>query len=111
MVSKEAQEKIGRLQLLEQNLQQFAAQKQQFQAQLFEYESALKELGDAPDAFKIVGNIMVKSDKAVIQKDIEQKKEIVDLRIKSIEKQESQIKEKAEALRTEVMESMKGETQ
>ena len=109
MVSKESQEKIGRLQLIEQNLQNFLAQKQQFQTQLFEVESALKELDASSEAYKIVGNLMVKSDKGALQKDLQQRKEIAELRVKSLEKQEQQLKDKAESLRKEVMASMQGE--
>lgn len=39
-ISKDAQEKISQLQLLEQNLQNLLLQRQQFQAQLTEIESA-----------------------------------------------------------------------
>ncbi|PIN81514.1 hypothetical protein COV11_01950, partial [Candidatus Woesearchaeota archaeon CG10_big_fil_rev_8_21_14_0_10_30_7] len=57
------QEKIQRLQMIEQNLTNISVQKQQFQNQLFEIENALKELKDTKQAFKIVGNIMIESSK------------------------------------------------
>jgi len=83
------------------------AQKQQFQSQLFELENALKELGTTSQAYKIIGNIMVASDKEALTKDLEQKKEIAELRISSIEKQEKQLKEKAKKIQEEVMGNMK----
>ncbi len=103
MVSKEAQEKISRLQLLEQNLQNLVAQRQQFQAQLLEIESALRELAPAPETYKIIGNLMVKAKPEDLTKDLGQRKELVDLRMKTFEKQENQLKEKAESLRKEVL--------
>ena len=106
-VNQDTQEKIQRLQMIEQNLQNFMAQKQQFQSQLFELENALKELGTTSQAYKIIGNIMVASDKEALTKDLEQKKEIAELRISSIEKQEKQLKEKAKNIQEEVMGNMK----
>jgi|SRR3989338_340047 len=104
MVSKDAEKKIEQLQLYEQSLQNFLAQRQQFQIQLIEIESALRELEKTDKAYKLVGNIMVSSKKDDLKKELLSKKETTELRIKSMEKQESQIKEKATKLRTEVME-------
>ena len=58
-VSKEAEKKISQLQMLEQGMQSLLMQKQQFQLQQVEIESALKELENVDEAYKIVGNIMV----------------------------------------------------
>ena len=102
-IEKETEQKINELQMLEMNMQQFARQKQQFQAQLMEIESALNELSATDSAYKIVGNIMVKSTKEDLNKDLASKKEMLELRIKSIEKQESAIKQKAEKLQKEVL--------
>ncbi len=102
-IEKETEQKINELQMLEMNMQQFARQKQQFQAQLMEIESALNELSSTDSAYKIVGNIMVKSTKEDLNKDLASKKEMLELRIKSIEKQESAIKQKAEKLQKEVL--------
>ena len=108
-MSKDVQEKISKLQLIEQNMQQSLMQKQQFQSQLMEQESALKELKDTKEAYKIIGGIMVSQDKESLTKDLEQKKEIVELRIKSFEKQETTLKDKAKSLQEEVMSEMEKE--
>ncbi len=105
-MASDAQEKIGRLQLIEQNLQAMLGQKQQFQSQLFELESALKELNTTTDAYKIVANLMIKTDTKLLVQDLQQKKELVELRVKSMEKQEEQLREKAESLRKDVLASM-----
>ncbi|VVB81379.1 Prefoldin subunit beta [uncultured archaeon] len=105
---KEAQENVQRLQMLEQNLQALNMQKQQFQAQLFEIESALKEVTTAPSTYKIVGGIMIGTDKNTLQKELDGKKEILNLRLQTIEKQEKQLKEKATKLQEEVLASVKG---
>ncbi len=107
MVEKETEKKISQLQMMEQSMQGFLMQKQQFQGQLVEIESALKELEKSKEAYKIVGNIMVSSDKKELEDDLKKKKEIVELRIKTLEKQESQIKEKASGIQEEVMKELK----
>lgn len=105
-MKKEVQEKIGKLQNIEQNMQQFMMQKQQLQGQAVELESALKELEQSPEAYKIIGNIMVKTSKEDLKKNLEEKKELVDLRLATIEKQENKIKSEAEELRKDIMENM-----
>jgi prefoldin beta subunit len=105
----DSQEQIQRLQFLDQNMQQVVAQKQQYQVQLLELENAIKELETSPNAYKIIGNIMVASDKETLKKDLEEKRELAELRVKTFEKQEQQLKEKSEALREEVLAGMKKE--
>jgi prefoldin beta subunit len=103
----EVQEKITQLQTIEQNMQHLLQQRQQFQMQLMEVESALEELGKTDKAYKIVGNIMVASEKGSLEKDLQDKKERVSLRIKSVEKQENKLKDQAKDLRETVMKEMK----
>jgi len=107
MVEKETEKKISQLQMMEQSMQSFLMQKQQFQSQLVEIESALRELEKSKEAYKIVGNIMVNSDKEDLKNDLQKKKEMIELRIKTLEKQENQIKEKASSVQEEVMKELK----
>lgn len=106
-MEKKTQEKIQTLQLLEQNLQNFLMQKQQFQSQLVEIESALSELSRAKEAYKIVGNIMVSSGKDALEKELKEKQETFGIRIRTIEKQENSIKDRAKKLQEEVLGEMK----
>ncbi|MBW2991089.1 prefoldin subunit beta [Candidatus Woesearchaeota archaeon] len=106
-MKKETQNKINQLSLMEQNMQNFALQKQQFQAQLMELESAEKELKDSKEAYKIIGNIMIASDKEKVKKELAEKREVLKTRIESFEKQEAKLKEKAEDLQKEVLDEMK----
>lgn len=106
-MDKDAQSKIQQLQLLEQNMQNFLMQKQQLQQQLMEIESALEELDKTKKAYKIIGNIMVASESDELKTDLTQKKDTLNLRLKSIQKQEDKLKEKSQALQSEVLTSMK----
>lgn len=106
-MEKDVQEKIAQLQIMEQNLQSSLAQRQQFQGQLMEVESALKEIDKTDKAYKIIGNIMVHSSKDDLKKDLNSKKDLMEIRIKTLEKQESQLQEKATHLKNEVMSGIK----
>ncbi|MBS3167260.1 prefoldin subunit [Candidatus Woesearchaeota archaeon] len=86
---------IEELQLIEQNLQNLLLQKQNFQTQLLENEKAMEELKPGSVVYKIVGNLMIKSDAEDIKKDLKSKDEMLNIRIKNIEKQEEILKEKA----------------
>ena len=101
-----AQEKIQQLQTIEQNMQHLLKQRQQFQMQLMEVDSAVEELKKTEKAYRIIGNIMVLSEKSALEKELTEKKERMELRVKSVEKQENALKEQAKTLREEVMKSM-----
>lgn len=90
------QETIAQLQLSEQALQNILLQKQLFQFEFIETNSALEELKKtkAEDVYKIVGSLMIKSHKTELEKELERKKDILNLRLKAIEKQESELKNK-----------------
>ena len=102
-----SQEKIQQLQMIEQNLSNISMQKQQFQNQLFEIENALKELKSSKQSFKIVGNIMIESGKADLEKELNDKREISELRVQTFEKQEKELQEQAKKVQEEVLSEMK----
>ncbi len=106
-LKEETKKKIEQLQRYEQNSQMFLQQKQMVQQQLMEIEAALSELKGSSESYKIVGNIMVKSSKEAMEKDLLDKKNSAELRIKSIEKQELSIRQKAKALQDEIAAAMK----
>ena len=105
-ISKESEKKLSQLQMLEQSMQNLLMQKQQFQVQQVELESALKELEKVDEAYKIIGNIMVLLKKADLKEDLASKKEVTELRIKNLEKQESHLREKASKLQGEILKEM-----
>ena len=103
-LDKDTQEKVKELQFLEQNLNNLLMQKQAFQIELTETENAMTEMTKAKDdVYKLMGNILIKSDKTKIEEELQKRKDIVSLRMNSIESQESQLTRQAEALKKEVM--------
>ena len=107
-MKQETEEQIEQLHLIEQNIQNISLQKQNFQAQLLEIENSLEELKKSKEkVYKIVGSIMVLSDKNDVEKYLNSKKEIIDLRIKNLEKQEDKFKEKINQIQQEVLKDLK----
>lgn len=104
----EQNKKIQEMQFLEQNLQNLLLQKQAFQIELAETQSALKEIENAGDeVFKIIGQLMIKTDKSKMKEELSNKEKILSLRIKTIEKQETSLTEQVNILRAEIMKSIK----
>jgi prefoldin beta subunit len=92
------------IQFLEQNLQNILFQKQAFQIELSESKESLKELENSRDeVFKIIGQLMVKSEKSKIKEEILNKIKILELRVKTLEKQEVTFSERMEKLREELL--------
>ncbi|MBN2421380.1 prefoldin subunit [Candidatus Woesearchaeota archaeon] len=98
-----SEDKIRQLNFIEQSLQSVFMQRQQFQAQLVEIDSALIELAKTNSAYRIIGNIMVASNKEDLKKDLEEKKEVFSARLKVLEKQEAKFREDAQMLQKEIM--------
>ena len=97
-------DKIQQIQFMEQNIQNLFMQKQAFQMELSESESAIKEIENSDEEiFKIIGQLMIKTDKQKTKEELSNKEKILKLRIKTIEKQEDSLTEKMENLRKEVI--------
>ena len=102
------QEKIQEMQMLEQTLQNLLMQKQSFQMELSETESALEAITSSGDeVFKIIGQLMIKVEKPKMKEELETKKKMIELRIKTMGNQESSLTEQLEKLREEIMKTAK----
>ena len=99
--------KLQELQILEQKLQNSMLQKQAFQMELAETNSGLKELEKSSDeVFKIIGQLMIKSEKRKIQEELLSKQKILELKIKTFDKQENSLAEQVEKIREELTKSV-----
>ena len=85
MTQEEIQKKVAQLQMAEQSLQNLLMQKQNFQGQLLEIENALTEAKDAEEVYRIFGQIMIKADKDKLNKELGDKKDLLDKRISEID--------------------------
>ena len=101
-------QKIQEIQILEQNIQNLLLQKQAFDMELSESRAALKEIENAKDdVFKLIGQLMIKSDKNKVKEELLNKEKILNLRLSTIGKQELSLTEKLTSLREEVMKQTK----
>jgi prefoldin beta subunit len=99
---------IQEIQFLEQGLQNILFQKQAFQMELSETRDALKELETAGDeVFKVIGQIMIKSDKSKMKEEMLSKIKIFELRMKELEKQETSLSSRVEKIRDDDLNNLK----
>ena len=96
------EKKIQEIQILEQNLHNLLLQKQVFQMELSETQAAKKEIENSKDVFKTIGQLMIRADREKVKEELQNKEKLLDLRMKSIEKQENSFTEKMDSLRKEV---------
>jgi prefoldin beta subunit len=100
------EQKIQEMQLLEQKLQNTILQKQAFQMELAETDSAIAELENSGDeVYKVIGQLMLKSEKSKIKEELLNKQKILQLRTSAFEKQEKSLTEQLEKLREEIINS------
>lgn len=100
--------KIQEMNILEQNLQNILYQKQAFELELDETNSSLNELEKSDgEVFKIIGQLMIKTEKSRIKNELLEKQKLLDMRIKSFEKQETYLREKLDKIREELADSLK----
>jgi prefoldin beta subunit len=107
-MDQETQKKVQGLQLIEQSFQGLLMQKQTFQIELNETKTALDEVSKSKgDVFRVLGQVMVKADAEELKKELKEKHDLLDLRMKSIEKQELSLREEIERMRAEIMDKIK----
>lgn len=96
---------IQEIQMLEQNFEQLMQQKHLFNMELSETDLALKEIEKSEgDLFKIVGGqVVIKTSKEKLTADLKHKKELIELRMKSMETQEKEFSDRMEILRKDIM--------
>lgn len=99
--------KVDQLQLLQQNLQSVLVQKQQFEEEVTEIDSAITELGTTPQAYKIVGRIMLATSTERLLEELREKKEILRIRLTNFIKQEEMLKKNIEKAQQEVLGELK----
>ena len=91
------QEKLSRMQQLQNMLQQLVVQKQRLELELSESDRALKTLEETlSDAkvYKSAGAVLVERDKDSVVKELEERKEFLDMRSKVLVKQETNTRER-----------------
>jgi prefoldin beta subunit len=103
------QERLLRLQQLQQTLQSVLAQKQQVEIELTEIEQALSELQKMTDdavIYKAIGSLLVKAEKAKITADLNERKELLNTRATVLGKQEERLRPQIKDLQTKLQQDL-----
>ena len=94
-ISQQMQDEINRLNQTQQQMEYVAQSKMGLENQIKEMEFALKELEKVTEGTKIyksIGGLMIESNPADTLKELKEKKESSEMRVKSLEKQEERLK-------------------
>ncbi len=95
------EQQYKRLQQLSSQVRVLQTQLTQLELQFRETETALKELNNLDEGatvYKNVGMLFFKTEQPVLKSDLEDRKETLDLRVKTLKKQEERSREKFEEL-------------
>jgi prefoldin beta subunit len=103
------QERLLRLQQVQQTLQSVFAQKQQLELELRETEQALAELAKMTEGaiiYKSIGSLLVKAEKAKVTTELTDRKELLNTRIGVMGKQEERLRAQAKDLQTRLQKDL-----
>ncbi|HDN50648.1 MAG TPA: prefoldin subunit beta [Thermoplasmatales archaeon] len=106
----QVQNQLKQMQQLQQQLEMLVQQRLQLDVRLRETENALEELNKLEDGsliYKTIGNLIIKADRETVLKELQEEKESSELRKKTLEGQETKIKEKLEELQTKIQEALR----
>ncbi|MCK5038240.1 MAG: prefoldin subunit beta [Thermoplasmata archaeon] len=111
-MNEEIQGKLFQYQQLQQQVQAIGSQKYQMEMQMGELDKTLeelKELKKGTPIYKSIGSLLVKKDdKDALVKELEDQKETVEVRVKTLTKQEKSLKESFESLQEELTNALQG---
>src|SRR5512137_2342724 len=110
-LSPKVQNQLGMLQQIQQQLQTILSQKAQYEMAVREAKRAQEEISDsAEDAvmYLSVGTVMMQKKKDVVSAKLTEKIETLELRIKSLEKQEKMLQTKFDKLLSQIKAAIEG---
>jgi prefoldin beta subunit len=105
----QVQERLLRLQQLQQTLQSILAQKQQVEMEQTEVEQTITELQKTADdavIYKAIGSLLVKGDKAKITEALVERKELLNTRSSVLTKQEERIRSQVKDAQTKLQQDL-----
>ncbi|HIP25452.1 MAG TPA: prefoldin subunit beta [Archaeoglobus profundus] len=105
------QNMLAQLQQLQQQLQMVVTQKAHLENSLKETESAIQEIekiSDDTPIFKAVGTILVKTNKNEVLKELKEKKDTFEVRIKALERQEERLRERIQEMQKKIQSLLGG---
>jgi len=97
--------KLEEFEVLRQTYLALIYQKQKIEEELLEVDNAIRELENLKDedkVFVMIGNVLIRKEKNSVLEELKEKKDILNIRIKSLDRQESQLKERLTNLQNEI---------
>ena len=109
-ISPQLQNQIAQYQQLQNQLQVLGSQRVQLEAKLREIEGTLEELVKIKDdtpVYKSIGMLLVKQDdREGLKKELEEHKETLTIRVKSLQKQEKALTQRYEDLANKIQSAL-----
>jgi prefoldin beta subunit len=105
----QVQERLLRLQQLQQTLQSVLGQKQQVELEQMEINQALEELQKLTDEaviYKATGSLLIKSDRTKVMADLNERKELLSTRVTVLGKQEERLRVQVKDVQTKLQQDL-----
>ncbi len=106
----QVQERLLRLQQLQQTLQTVLAQKQQVDLEKTEVEQTVAELQKTADdaiVYKAAGSLLIRAEKTKVAEELVEKKELLDTRSTVLARQEERLRSQVKEAQTKLQEDLK----
>jgi len=110
-ISPKVQNQLAMLQQVQQQIQTVVSQKAQYEMAVREAKRAAEEVSDSAEdtpMFMSIGTVMVQKKKDYVSQKLTEKVETLELRIKSLEKQETMLQGKFEQLQNQIKAAIEG---
>ena len=105
----QVQERLLRLQQLQQTLQSVLGQKQQVELEQMETNQALEELQKLADdavIYKATGSLLIKSERTKVTAELNERKELLTTRVTVLGKQEERLRAQLKDLQTKLQQDL-----
>ena len=105
----QVQERLLRLQQLQQTLQSVLAQKQQVELEMSEIDQAsteLQKLADDAVVYKATGSLMIKAEKTKMVTELSERKDLLNTRVTILAKQEERLRSQLKELQTKLQQDL-----
>lgn len=109
----QVQHQLAQLQQVQQQAQALATQKMQVTSALSETEMALEELTKLDEdsiIYKNVGQLLIKSERDVMETELTERKDNLELRARTLERQEERIQKRFKQLQEQLRSAIGSET-
>ena len=106
----QVQQRLLRLQQRQQTLQAVFTQKQQLELDLAQVEQALSELETLDDSaviYKSIGSLLVKSERPKVASELNERKDLLNMRINVLGKQEERLRSQVKDLQQKLQRDLR----